>query len=1072
MIESTPRGRLFRKYVLVLLVLVGGVLLVSSVIELYFSYRETQTALVRLEREKAVAAADRIEQFVKDIERQISWTTHTAFDDPKAALDQREIDFLRLLRNIPAITELAHIDASGHEQLRVSRLALDEIGLGKDVSQDPRFTVARSGGTYFSPVYFRNESQPYMTIAVPSGEYGVEVTAAEVKLTAIWDVISQIKVGQAGYAYAVDSLGHLIAHPDISLVLQKRDLSSLPQVKAARAASPAAGEGAGMIATSLGGGRVLTAHASIAPLRWSVLVEQPLSEAFAPLRASIFRSASLFVFGLVLSILASVGLARRMVAPIRTLQAGAARVGAGDLAHRIEVRTGDELETLADEFNRSTARLQESYSDLGQKVEVRTSELARMVDNLKALSRSSQIVGASLELQTVLNTIVASAAELTGAYGGVIYEYDEASQEFHVSASYRMTPEHYEAVRATPIRLGEGAIGLAGARQMPIQVQDMLDPREPVAAHIRPILNRSGQRSLLALPLLREQRLLGGLVVWRQEAGSFPAETVDTLQTFAAQSALALQNARLFQEIQEQSRQLELASQHKSQFLANMSHELRTPLNAIIGVTEMLLEDARAAQSDDVEAVERILRAAKHLLALINDILDLSKIEAGRMELHVEVFPIGLLIEEVVTTIRALAEKNLNRIIVECPDDIGRMRADILRVRQSLLNLASNASKFTEDGVITLTARREPQDGREWITFAVSDTGIGMAPEQTARLFEDFSQVDASTTRKYGGTGLGLAISRRFCRMMGGDITVESAPGVGSTFTMRLPAESEEAVTPGQQRRFAEGTVPPRDRPGTHTVLVIDDDPTVRELMERFLTREGFDVVLAKNGVEGLHLAREVRPAAITLDVLMPDLDGWTVLAALKGDPGLADIPVIVSTIVDEKNKGYSLGAADYLVKPIDRERLSGILAKLCSGRTGRRVLLVEDDETTRAMIREALERDGWLVVPAENGRIGLARLAEALPDVILLDLMMPEMDGFEFMTELRSRAAWQHIPVLVVTARDLGDDDRRRLNGEVERVIQKSAYDRDTLLREVVGLLTAVVSRADERHEGGTDQT
>ena len=1067
MTDSPPRGRLFRKYVLVLLVLVGGVLLVSSLIELYFSYRQTQTALVGLEREKAVAAAARIEQFVKDIEQQVSWTTHAAFDDPKAALEQREIDFLRLLRNIPAITELTYVDASGREQLRVSRLALDEIGLGKNVAQDPKFTQTRSGGTYFSPVYFRNESEPYMTVAVPGGEYGLEVTAAEVKLTAIWDVISQIHVGRAGYAYAVDSLGHLIAHPDISLVLQKQDLSALPQVKAALAEGPGAGEATGVIATSQRGGRVLTAHASIVPLRWWVFVEQPLSEAFAPLRASILRSAVLFVFGLVLSILASIGLARRMVAPIRTLQAGAARVGAGDLGHRIEVRTGDELQALADEFNRSTARLQESYEGLEQKVEARTSELARMVENLKALSRSSQTVGASLEIQTVLNTIVANATDLAGAYGGVIYEYDDASQEFHVSASHRMAPEHFEAVRAAPIRIGEGAVGTAGARRMPIQVHDVMDPQEPVAAHIRPILSRSGQRSLVALPLLREQRLLGGLVVWRQEAGSFPAEVVDTLQTFAAQSALAIQNARLFQEIQEQSRQLELASQHKSQFLANMSHELRTPLNAIIGVTEMLLEDAQAERTNEVEPLGRILRAARHLLALINDILDLSKIEAGRMELHVEIFAIAPLVEEVVTTVRPLADKNRNRIIRECPPDIGRMRADILRVRQSLLNLASNASKFTEDGLITLTARRERQGGHEWITFAVADTGIGMTPEQTGRLFEDFSQVDASTTRKYGGTGLGLAISRRFCRMMGGDITVESAPGVGSTFTIRLPAEGEESTTPEEGGGPATETMP-RARSNAHTVLVIDDDPTVRQLMERLLAREGFGVALAKNGVDGLRLARQLRPAAITLDVLMPDLDGWSVLAALKGDPELADIPVIVSTIVDEKNRGYSLGAADYLVKPVDRERLTAILRKVCGGgRAGRCVLLVEDDEATRATLREALERDGWSVALAENGRLGLARLAEGIPDVILLDLMMPEMDGFEFMTELRGEAAWRHIPVLVVTARDLSDEDRRRLNGEVERVIQKGAYDRDTLLQEVVRLLTAVVPREEGRGAG-----
>jgi len=503
--------------------------------------------------------------------------------------------------------------------------------------------------------------------------------------------------------------------------------------------------------------------------------------------------------------------------------------------------------------------------------------------------------------------------------------------------------------------------------------------------------------------------------------------------------------------------QLAQASRLKSQFLANMSHELRTPLNAIIGVTEMLQEDARdLKREDEIEPLERVLRAARHLLALINEILDLSKIEAGKMDIHLESFAIAPLINDVVQTISTMAVKNGNEIVVNCAADIGTMRGDQTRIRQALLNLASNANKFTERGTVTIDARRASEGGREWVTLAVTDTGIGMTPEQMGRLFQDFVQADATTTRKYGGTGLGLAISRRICQMMGGDVTVASELGRGSTFTIRLPADAGVARPAAAER---DGARPSARPSGGSMILVVDDDQSVLDLTERFLMREGFSVVTARGGHEGLRLARELHPAAITLDVMMPDLDGWTVLAAIKGDPELADIPVILVTIVDEKNRGYSLGATDYMVKPINRERLTSVLRKIC-GPVGRQVLLVDDDEMMRRGMRLALEQDGWQVSEAENGRVALARLAETRPDVIVLDLMMPEMDGFEFLVEMRGRAAWREIPVLVVTAKDLTAEEHHHLNGDVERVLQKGASKLDDLLQELGRILPGSIER------------
>ena len=381
---------------------------------------------------------------------------------------------------------------------------------------------------------------------------------------------------------------------------------------------------------------------------------------------------------------------------------------------------------------------------------------------------------------------------------------------------------------------------------------------------------------------------------------------------------------------------------------------------------------------------------------------------------------------------------------------IGTLHADQMRLRQALLNLLSNANKFTDHGTITIDARQEQEDNRDWVTIAVADTGIGMTPDQMGKLFQEFSQADASTTRKYGGTGLGLAISRRFCQMMGGDITVESAPGQGSTFTIRLPrmAQSDEALVTGARGQArAQAAHPIAEGAEAPLVLVVDDDATVRDLVERHLQRAGFAVATARGGQEGLRLVRELRPAAVTLDIMMPDLDGWTVLAAIKGDPALASIPVVLMSMVDQKNRGYALGAADYLVKPVDRTKLVETLTSICGSAAGR-ALLVDDDDLVRRVVRQILQPLGWQVSEAENGQVAVKSLGAGRPDVIILDLMMPKMDGFEFLDELRSRPDWQDIPVVVITAKDLTDEDRDRLNGGVERIIQKS--DRDEMLRQL----------------------
>jgi signal transduction histidine kinase/CheY-like chemotaxis protein len=501
----------------------------------------------------------------------------------------------------------------------------------------------------------------------------------------------------------------------------------------------------------------------------------------------------------------------------------------------------------------------------------------------------------------------------------------------------------------------------------------------------------------------------------------------------------------------------EEANRAKSRFLANMSHELRTPMNAIIGYSEMIIEESEdLEQLEFVPDLKKIQGAGKHLLALINDILDISKIEAGKMDLYLETFDVGQLLESIESTVVTLIAQKGNQLVLESQPPLGEITTDLTKVRQSLLNLISNAAKFTENGTVTLSTQRRVIDGTEWIEFQVADTGIGIAENKLGILFDEFTQADDSTTRNYGGTGLGLAITKRFCEMLGGTISVTSQLREGATFTITLPTVLESAVKVDDMQKPETGIIPPVDLAITEsgaapdTILVIDDDRDMLTMMSRFLQKEGYHVITASSGEEGVKLAAELRPQVITLDVLMPQVDGWKVLELLKSNPDTADIPVVMLTLTGDRSTGLALGAVEYLSKPVDRNQLLKILKRYSSNRTSRPILVLEDDTTMRQMLCRTLVKEGWLVREAANGKVALEKVRQERPEMILLDLLMPVMDGFTFLKELRREPAWRDIPVLVITSKDLSREEKLLLEEQVITVLQKGSSTRQNLLEQV----------------------